>query len=112
MGRYNDNAPIGNTCPIINDVVRYIEVFREQYDTDQADYDFEMALGVLEDVRGANLELRNWGNDLYGQLEESEKERERFVIYIEDLEEKLMRADSRIEELEEYVEELRSKIAF
>lgn len=112
MGRYNDNAPIGNTCPIIDDVCRYIEGFREQYDTDSADYDFDMALGVLEDIRGANLELRNWGNDLYGQLEESEKERERFVFYIEDLEEKLMRADARIEELEEYAEELQSKIAF
>lgn len=79
MGRYNDNAPVGNTCSIINGGVRYIEGFKEQYDTDNADYEFDMAISVLEDIRSA-------------------KERERFIICIE--------------ELEEYVEELRLKIAF
>ena len=111
MGYYEDNAPIKNTCPIINDVVSYIEGFREKYDTEE-DYDFDMALGVLEDIRGANLELRNWGNDLYGDLQSLEKERDSLLDKLNELEHELMRANVRIDELEDYVEDLQQRIAF
>lgn len=112
MGYYDDNAPIKNTCPIINDVVNYLERFREEFSNEDNDINFYFALGVMEDIRAANLELRNWGNDLYKDLESMSKERDSLTDNLDESEHELMRANARIEELEEYVEELRSKIAF
>lgn len=112
MGYYDDNAPIKNTCPIINDVVRYIEGFREQFSNEDNDIDFYFALGVMEDIRAANLELRNWGNDLYRDLQSLEKERDALIDKVDESEHELMRANARIEELEAWVEDLQQRIAF
>lgn len=112
MSYYDDNAPIKNTCPIINDVIRYIEGFREEFSNEDNDLDFHCALGVMEDIRAANLELRNWGNDLYKDLQILEKERGILVGKIEELEHELMRANARIDELEDYTDKLEQRIAF
>lgn len=103
MGRFDDNAPIGNTCPIIDDVVNYIENFREEFSNEDNDIDFHFALGVMEDIRSANLELRNWGNDLYQELEELKKERDNLIDELNDSEEELERANSKIDELEDFI---------
>lgn len=103
MGRFDDNAPIGNTCPIIDDVVNYIENFREEFSNEDNDIDFHFALGVMEDIRSANLELRNWGNDLYQELEELKKERDNLIDELDDSEEELERANSKIDELEDFI---------
>ena len=103
MGRFNDNAPVGNTCPIIDDVVSYIEHFREEFSNEDNDIDFHFALGVMEDIRSANLELRNWGNDLYQELEELKKERDNLIDELNDSEEELERANSKIDELEDFI---------
>lgn len=112
MSYYDDNAPIKNTCPIINDVIRYIEGFREEFSNEDNDLDFHCALGVMEDIRAANLELRNWGNDLYKDLQSLEKERDILIGKLEELEHELMRANARIDELEDYTDELQQRIAF
>ena len=112
MGYYDDNAPIKNTCPIINDVVSYLEKFREDFSNEDNDLDFHFALGVMEDIRAANLELRNWGNDLHRDLESVSKERDILIDKLDEAEHELMRANSRIEELEDYIDELQQRIAF
>jgi chromosome segregation ATPase len=112
MGYYDDNAPIKNTCPIINDVVNYLERFREDFSNEDNDLDFHCALGVMEDIRAANLELRNWGNGLYRDLQSLEKERDALIDKVDESEHELMRVNARIEELENYIDELQQKIAF
>lgn len=112
MAYYDDNAPIKNTCPIINDVVGYIEGFREEFSNEDNDIDFYFALGVMEDIRAANLELRNWGNDLYRDLQSLEKERDALIDKVDESEHELMRANVRIDELEDWVEDLQQRIAF
>lgn len=110
MGRYDDNAPIGNTCPIINDAVNYIEGFREAFSNEDNDIDFHFALGVMEDIRSANLELRNWGNGLYRDLEEIEQERNKLIDQLDDSESELEKAKTKIEELEDFITELKEQI--
>ncbi len=60
MGRNKDNAPVGNTCPMIDEVISAIE------SADWSEVSFHTAESVkeiMEKIRSANLELRNWGNE-------------------------------------------------
>ncbi len=110
MGRYDDNAPVKNTCPIIDDVIIYIENFREEFGNEDNDIDFHFALGVMEDIRSANSELRDWGNDLYRELEELEQERNKLIDELDDSESELGKANTKIEELEDFITELQEQI--
>jgi chromosome segregation ATPase len=110
MGRYDDNAPVKNTCPIIDDVINYIESFRESFSNEDNDIDFHFALGVMEDIRSANSELRDWGNDLYRELEELEQERNKLIDQLEDSQSELEKANTKIEELEDFITELQEQI--
>ena len=71
-----DNAPIKNTCPIIDDVVRYVDDWRNRYSDDESESEFKDALSILEDIRSANSTLRDWGNEEYKRAEDLEKERD------------------------------------
>lgn len=110
MGRYDDNAPVKNTCPIIDDVINYIENFREEFGNEDNDIDFHFALGVMEDIRSANSELRDWGNDLYRELEELEQERNKLIDELDDSQSELGKANTKIEELEDFITELQEQI--
>jgi len=98
-----DNAPIKNTCPIIDDVVSYIDGFRREFSNDETEVDFKNALSVLEDVRRANSTLRDWGNEEYNRAEELEKERDEL-----ERENKTLKAD--VEYYEGKVKELEKEL--
>jgi chromosome segregation ATPase len=110
MSRFNDNAPVKNTCPIIDDVIRYIESFREELGNEENDIDFHFALGVMEDIRSANSELRDWGNSLYDDLHHVEKERDNLIDELDDSQSELEKANTKIEELEDFITELQEQI--
>jgi chromosome segregation ATPase len=110
MGRYDDNAPVKNTCPIIDDVINYIENFREEFGNEDNNIDFHFALGVMEDIRSANSELRDWGNDLYRELEGLEQERNKLIDELDDSQSELEKANTKIEELEDFITELQEQI--
>ena len=57
-----DNAPIGITCPTIDEIIK-----------------------LVEKVRSDNGDLRDWGNDLCEKIEELESTIEKLEIEIEDL---------------------------
>lgn len=109
MARYNDNAPIGHTCPIIDNVIGKMELAKNEAEyickhpkedsSEEADsilYELIEAIREIEDVRSANSELRDWGNDEYDRAEENEKENDQ------------LRRD--IEYLGEIIDSLRSEI--
>lgn len=96
MGRYTDYAPISNTCPIINDGIRYIEavidvlIKHEGKEFEDAISDCNDAISIFEDIRVANTQLREWGNELFKDKIELEKERDELeaeVKYLENLRE-------------------------
>ena len=71
MARNRDYAPVGNTCPMIDEVISAIE------SVDWSENTFHTAQSVseiMEKIRSANLELRNWGNDEFKRAEELEKD--------------------------------------
>jgi len=90
-----DNAPIGNTCPIINDVVRYIEGFK--FDED-FEYEKSQCLSVVEDIRSANQTLRDWGNEMHDEKEELQGQVDSLESEVVDLKDKIEALESELTE--------------
>lgn len=67
-----DNAPIGNTCPMIDNVIRSASYIK----TTENEDDVNNILSVMEDIRSANQTLREWGNEQYHLTSETESEKE------------------------------------
>ena len=81
-----DRAPVKNTCPSIDELINYLEGFKRDFLNDDNEYDFEMAFSLIEDIRDANKELREWGNSLCEELRDKDLELVRADVKIEDLE--------------------------
>ena len=78
-----DYAPIGNTCPTIDRLIDKLEsaliqckYYVDNPINDDLTYDMGTAVSYIEeviegfeDIRSDNSELREWGNNLYNQLE-------------------------------------------
>lgn len=87
MARRKDPTDVDQTCPLIDEVLRFIEaVSMDNQDNEDYQKDCDRAEQVLEMIRTANSKLRDFG------CKEYEKEI--------DLEKDLERANDRINELE------------
>lgn len=106
MSRYSDNAPIKNTCPMINEVISILEypVWNLE-DEDEADLAERSKLGVqiMEDIRKANETLREWGNDEHNEKESLEKERNELIDKVDDLEKEISQLKDELESLKQEV---------
>lgn len=80
MGR--DNAPVGNTCPTLDNII-----------------------SLVEDVRGDNESLRDWGNQLHDEVEELERQISQLESDKENLEMTVSELKEQIENLEEQLVE-------
>jgi hypothetical protein len=85
-----DKAPVKNTCPSINELLMYLEGFKRDFLNDDNEYDFEIVFSLIEDIRDANKELRDWGNELHRDVESLTDERHRLMDQLENVE-KLIR---------------------
>lgn len=111
MGRRNDNAPIGNTCPIIDEVIGIIEdpIWDEENEDElHLKNRFSEALKLMEDIRSANSTLREWGNERDKDAEYWEKEfddakrdNDDLKSQIKDLEEEINGLQQEINDLQE-----------
>jgi chromosome segregation ATPase len=108
-----DNAPIGNTCPIIDSVIGYMEsakgeaeYIKKNPEIDSSDEavniigELASAISEIENVRDANSELREWGNNEYERAESAEGERDDAIRDKEYLQDEIDELKAKIEELE------------
>ena len=93
-----DNAPAPHTCPLIDTVINMIKT------TTDEDFDIKEAINMMEQIRTANGELRDWGNELFNEKEELEDQ-------ISDLEGKLEDKQEDIGNLEDYIKTLEKQIS-
>lgn len=108
MGRNDDYAPIGNTCPMIDEVKGFLELI--DWDMDDED-EVELSkqckkvCDTLEKIRDANLALRNWGNEECKKAIEFEKDLDYSNDKITDLKSEIKDLQSQCTELENQLEE-------
>ena len=71
MARYIDNAPVGHTCPKIDTVISFID----SIDSEEIHPNvLKEMINIMEEIRSANSQLREWGNDLCKQVDELQGE--------------------------------------
>lgn len=71
MARYRDYSDVPNTCPLIDEVISAIN----SVDWGEDNYwDAKTVVEIMEKIRKANSELREWGNALYREKDELEDE--------------------------------------
>ena len=80
MARYKDYSPVGHTCPLIDEAIDVLQSSECAYNTDVVN----SAIKALEKVRSANDELRNWGNELYSEVEDLKAEIDKLEAIIAD----------------------------
>lgn len=72
MGRKQDNAPVGNTCPTIDEVLTFIDGIFPDENLEAQEIDH--VRNLMEDIRSANAQLREWGNEAHERVENLECE--------------------------------------
>lgn len=106
MGWHRDNSGVPHTCPYIDDVIAFIESFDEE----TSKYERAKIIDTLEDIRGFNLKLRDYGISLEESLTEIGEERDDLIkenaelkddLY--DTRDELKEANSKIDTLEDEI---------
>lgn len=107
MPRY-DNAPIGNTCPIIDEALSLMDISWDLDNEDESDCakNLTKAMELIEQVRGANSTLREWGNEMCKERDDFENEVDALTRRIAEMERDY---NSEIASLEQQIEELKSE---
>ena len=114
MARWNDNAPVGNTCPKIDNVIAIIDNLSE-YDINIDDEfsnmekDVKEAISIMENIRSDNSELREWGNELFREKVDLENNVYQLEKRISELERENSNYSDEVKDLEEQISELESQ---
>ena len=97
MSRKGDNAPIGHTCPKIDDVISMVHNwYSDAEEITKSDYQiFEKK---MEEIRSANSTLREWGNEQ--------------CLLAEQWEDDLNSANNQISDLKDEIESLKDELKF
>ena len=79
MSRYSDNAPVGHTCPDINEAQSIADNVIGKIDSSIGEFNdakkyLNSLISQLELLRKENSQLRDWGNEYYEKYEDLEKE--------------------------------------
>lgn len=106
MGRNRDHTDIPNTCPFIDNVIRFIDSI--DFDDDMSDEAVSICK-ILEEIRTHNSDLRDFGNEQYNRAEELNDDCNSYKETINELEyeiialkKELDEAEDRYQKLEEY----------
>jgi len=114
MARWNDNAPVGNTCPKIDNVIAIVDNLTE-YDINNEDEfsnmekEIKEAIGIMENIRSDNSELREWGNELHREKTDLENTVYQLQQRVSELERENSNYSDEIKDLEEQISELESQ---
>lgn len=105
MSRYKDNSPVPQTCPLIDNVISIVDTIYRYYEAVTIKEKEEIE-SVMEKIRKANSDLREWGNEMCNEKEELENTLEDKERYINKLETENKELKERVEYLELQNEDL------
>jgi predicted RNase H-like nuclease (RuvC/YqgF family) len=113
MARNRDNAPIGYTCPKIDQVISFLEkIDWDLEDEDEKDLSIECKeiIEVMEEIRKANDTLRTWGNEEYNSKNEYEEEKDELEKEVKNLKSDLSDMIDEIKYLKAEIETLEERL--
>lgn len=112
MGYNTNKEPVGNTCPIINSVIRDANsIFNEIQDPNESDkQNIKDILDYMEEIRSANASLREWGNDLLNERNKKQEEIDELEKKVSNLESDYSSLEQDYNKLEKESEDLRKQI--
>lgn len=93
-------GPVGWTCPKIDSVIAAIEAALRDPEDDGALHDCIGKHGLLEQIRSANDELRNWGAEQEDRADELELEVESLRKQLENAEDEVLSLKQELREME------------
>lgn len=105
MARRVDNAPVGNTCPKIDEVLSILTAIYQSSE-EMSKGELKSVEDLMEKIRSDNAALREWGNDQCNQLEEMEKDRDYYQDKTGELENEVKDLQSEVRELEKQLSEV------
>lgn len=109
MARYTDHAPVPPTCPLIDEVITFIESIEWNLEDEHQKVlasDAKHVLLTLESIREANASLREWGNDKHNDCEDAEEWERKYDDMLEEkneFERKYDKVTDRVSDLEDDV---------
>ena len=114
MARNRDNAPVGHTCPKIDQVISFLEkIDWDLSDDDEKDLSIECKemVEVMEEIRKANDALRTWGNEEYNSKNEYEEEKDELEKEVKNLKSDLSDMIDEIKDLKAEIDTLEEKLS-
>lgn len=111
MARRGDPTDVDQTCPLIDEVLRFIEaVSTDNQDNEDYQKDCDRAEQVLEMIRTANSKLREFGIEQYERANKFENDFERSSNRIDELEYTIMSLEKECNSLASEINDLQSKL--
>lgn len=114
--------PVGYTCPLIDEVINQINnviSFLERNDYDDKFLneaktehinDLYSSIDTMEDIRDANGQLRDWGNNMESEYEDIECDRDNLASMVDDLREQRDELQFKLTQTEDKIDELENRI--
>jgi chromosome segregation ATPase len=104
-----DNAPVGHTCPMIDDVINFLSYIAKSENEDIAKEAIEMQ-EIMEKIRAANDKLRTWGNECNDNCNDMESELYDANIKIDKLQDEVKYLTDDLKEAKDTIDNLRYEI--
>jgi len=79
MPKYSDETGVWPTCPLIDEVISYVQNLSDNYSQEIGGTmatEGLVIIAVLEKIRSSNSDLRDFGNKMYSEKNEAEKDRD------------------------------------
>lgn len=95
-----DNSYVPQTCPMIDRVIRIVCDTGNSEDP-LSGSEIKEVETLMEKIRSANSDLRDWGNEKYDEAYQFEKDNDQLKDQVSELEEEVKRLKKEVSELEE-----------
>jgi len=110
MAWRGDPTGISQTCPLIDEVICFLNNIEWDEGEEDLDNDSTRMVQVLEMIRTANTKLREFGHEQYERANEYEKDLERANSRIDELEKESKYYEKKIDSLEDAISDLETQL--
>jgi len=108
MARYRDYSGIDNTCPKIDEVISAIDSVN--WDEDSY-WDAKTVTEIMEQIRKANSDLRDWGNQMCRERDELQDEFDDLKRENDKLQDDVIYYEKQVKELGNKIDSLEDELS-